>query len=135
MTSSPARMWPVASPASPPRKPPQAPKGLGAAGRRLWRQVVADFELGAGERELLEQACRVLDIIRRLDEAALERPFVKGSMGQETLNPAHAEARLQRKTVAALLDQLGLPSDGGEWDNLTATQRARKAARARWDAR
>jgi hypothetical protein len=47
------------------------------------------------------------------------------------------EARQQRALLASLLSRLDLPeaADGGEnpWDGLSASQRARKAARARYD--
>ena len=44
---------------------PRPPKGAGPAGKRLWRSVQAEFELGEHERALLVAMCRQVD---RLDE-------------------------------------------------------------------
>jgi len=44
---------------------PRPPKGAGPSGRRLWRSVQAEFELGEHERALLVAMCRQVD---RLDE-------------------------------------------------------------------
>jgi hypothetical protein len=46
---------------------PKAPDGAGAAGARLWRAVLADFELAEHELTLLRQAVRVADLCGRLD--------------------------------------------------------------------
>lgn len=117
----------------------RAPAGLAARGRRLWRAVAADFDLELDERELLTEACRSLDTCERLEEALRGAPLTtKGSRGQVVAHPLAAELRSERLLVARLLAQLELPDDDGEgsdWDGLTASQRARKAARARWDNR
>jgi len=117
----------------------RAPAGLKARGRRLWKAVTADFELNLSERELLTEACRCLDNCERLETALKDAPLtVEGSRGQIVAHPLAGELRSERNLVAKLLAQLGLPddaADGSAWDGLSSSQRARKAARARWDNR
>ncbi len=45
---------------------PAAPRGAGAAGRRLWRAVLTEFELAEHELSLLRQAVRVVDVCEAL---------------------------------------------------------------------
>lgn len=114
---------------------PKAPSGLGLPARRMWKGVVAGYELTTTELELLGQACRVLDTIARMEAALADEPMiVAGSTGQPKANPLGREIREERLLLARLLDQIGLPTDAqaGAWDGLTASHRARKAARARW---
>ncbi len=115
----------------------RAPAGLGPRGRRLWRAVTTDFEMTISERELLTEACRTIDNCERLENALRDEPLTTaGSRGQVVAHPLAAELRSERLLLAKFLGQLGLPDDEGEagsWDGLTATQRARKAAHARWN--
>ena len=117
------------------------PAGLGTAGTKLWRTVtdVFDFTEEPGKVHVLEQACRVADIVAELDDAADEAPLtVKGSMGQPVISPFIAEARSQRALLAQLMGRLGLPENNANEDEL-AERRARRsaagrtAARARWN--
>ncbi len=121
------------------RSIPRAPDGIGRRGRRLWRSVVEEFDLGEGELALLTETCRCLDDIEDLQKAVTDAPAVTtGSRGQEVVHPLRAELRSQRLLLAKLVGQLnvpGLEDDGSEWDGLSAAARARKAARARWDGR
>ncbi|ORB32024.1 hypothetical protein [Mycolicibacterium parafortuitum] len=87
----------------------RCPAGLQAAGKRLWRSITAEFDLESDpdKAEILAQACRVVDQIAELDEAAAEAPLtVKGSMGQPVISPFIAEARAQRALLAQLLARL-----------------------------
>jgi hypothetical protein len=120
------------------RRRPATPRNLGSRGRRLWRSVVADFELDVGDLELLELACRTADDVDRLTgELATADTWATGSRGQTIVNPLVREVRDTRAAFARLLAGLNLPADDepAGWDHLTASQRARKAARARWDRR
>lgn len=86
---------------------------------------------------MLEQACRVRDDADRLAAAASDGPVnIPGSRGQTIVNPAITELRLHRAELARLLKQLAIPDapeEGDEdWDGLTASERARKAAGKRW---
>ena len=76
-----------------------APRGLGSAGRRLWRQVVDQYELEPGSRALLIEACRSADLCDRLATDA-ERPLCPRS----TL----VELRQQRLALAKLIAGLGI---------------------------
>ncbi len=118
---------------------PRAPQGLGSRGRRLWRSVTRDFEPSASELELLTEACRCLDRVEALEQAMQGAPLtVAGSRGQIVAHPLAADLRAERQLLSRLLAQIELPADddnGGQWDGLSASQRARKAARAKWDKR
>jgi len=48
--------------------PPRSPAGLGPRGKRLWKAISADFELGTTETEVLTLACRTLDRITALED-------------------------------------------------------------------
>jgi hypothetical protein len=121
---------------------PRAPAGLGARGRRLWKSVLSDFEPSETECALLIEACRTLDDTEALQKeiADAKMTTTTGSRGQEVVHPLRAELRSQRLLLARLLSQLDVPAGEGDgtgsaWDGLTASSRARKAARVRWDHR
>ena len=114
---------------------PEPPVDLGVRGAELWRGVLADHELRVDELRVLEDACREVDLIERLEEgmrgAAL---VVTGSQGQPVANPIVQELRQHRALVARLLGLLKLPDEEREGrDAQWRTQRARKAALARWN--
>lgn len=118
------------------KKPPPLPKGLaGGRGARLWRAVVAVYDLRADERVVLEDACRAVDLGDKLLEELGDAPImVKGSKGQAREHPLLAELRYQRSLSASLLRQLALPDDP---ENPRAKQQARSSAgralaRQRW---
>lgn len=118
---------------------PRAPSGLKATGKRLWAQVTNGLTFRPDELAILDQACRVADQVAALERVlAKSKSMIPGSTGQQVLHPAIAELRLQRSTLSTLLARLDIPEADGdlsEWDGLTASQRARRAARARWDHR
>ena len=118
---------------------PRAPAGLHRRGRALYKSVTADFELSEGEGALLLEGCRCLDDIEALQHAVADAPMTTiGSRGQDVVHPLRAELRSERLLLAKLLSQLDvpMPSEGpGSWDGLSASSRARKASRARWDHR
>ncbi len=49
------------------RPPARAPKGLGAGGAKLWRDVARDFDLLPEQLVQLEEACRAKDRLDELD--------------------------------------------------------------------
>ena len=118
---------------------PRAPAGFAHRGRRLWHEVSDVFELSVSEIEVLTLACRTLDRISALEAELKDAPsVVLGSNGQPRPHPLAAELRGEVILAAKLLAQLGLPdetAEGSEWDGLSASARARKASRARWDNR
>jgi hypothetical protein len=110
----------------------QVPSGLGEAGAALWREITQGFDLRADELRVLEDAAREADIITALEDARVgAKLIVKGSMGQDTINPLISELRQHRSTLAALLRQLKLAEDTAE----SRSTSARAAANARWATR
>ncbi len=108
------------------------PKGLGAAGKRLWRRIAGDYELDQRELLLLEAAARQADMVERLEAALVDSPLeVKGVAGQPVVNGLIVEARQGRTVLARLLGQLNLP-DEDDRPMSARSQRARRAANSRW---
>ena len=121
------------------KRPPRAPTGLAAGGRKLWREVVKTYKLRPDEVAVLEQACRSADLVDALaDELDASDMMVPGSTGQMVLNPIVTELRLQRRALDRLLAGLNLPDvDGAGPDRdrngrFSTSDQARKAAMARW---
>ena len=83
---------------------PAPPKGLQAAGRKLWRSAVEAYELD--EHELLD---------RLADEADGASLLIRNSRGDDVTNPLLAERRQQSIVLARLLAALRMPS--GEEEN------------------
>ena len=76
-----------------------APRGLGPAGKQLWRSarhLLDAGELGAGGRALLLEACRCADDCERLAKEV------------DATRLLFAELRHQRDQLARLLAQLGI---------------------------
>lgn len=121
---------------------PRAPAGLGSRGKRLWKAISADFELGTTETEVLTLTCRTFDRIAALEEDLKDVPsIVLGSQGQPRPHPLAAELRAEVLLAGKLITQLGIPTDldpedlHGSWQGLTASERGRKAAGRRWVGR
>ena len=89
------------------------PKRLGAAGRRFWRDITTDFQLtGPHEEAILEQACRELDIIDRLDDALIDADIeISTPAHGRVVNRLFAEAQQHRGAFRLLLRDLKLPTD------------------------
>ncbi|MEV3960171.1 hypothetical protein AB0M34_04610 [Nocardia sp. NPDC050193] len=52
-------------------------------------------------------ACKTADVIKKLDDAANKAPLtVRGSMGQEVINPLISQAQSARSLLAQLLARL-----------------------------
>ena len=120
---------------------PRPPKGLGEAGKGLWRSILGDlgpsWELDARELHLLGRACRCADELEAL-EAAVDRDgaTVEGSKGQTVAHPALSEARQLRLVQLRLLGALELLDPVEAKRSATPAQaQARKAAEARWARR
>lgn len=112
-----------------------APKSLTGDGVTLWRDVTADYDLRPDELSLLEQACRTLDVIGMLEAAWSEFGFpmvTTGSMGQEVIHPLIGELRSQRASFERLRAALKLPDDTSSVPVESTSDKARRAAQARW---
>lgn len=111
------------------------PEALGPSGTRLWRDVSDAFELRVDELRVLEDACREVDLIERMEDALRDAPLTAtGSTGQVVASPFLQELRQHRALVARLLASLKLPDEDGrqERDAGERSAHARKAALARW---
>jgi hypothetical protein len=111
------------------------PRGLGPAGKALWRSVhddlPDDWELDRRELENLSLAARQADDLARLEKViAKEGTMSIGSTGQPTVHPAIPEARQARLSISRLLGSIPLP-DAEEQPQTAASERGRAAARAR----
>lgn len=111
---------------------PRAPSGLGVAGRRFWRSMVGVYEFSPAELEVLRQACRVVDVLARVDEALAADDVVSyGSRGQPVRHPLLEPSADQRALLDQLLRSLALPMP----DEVEGSRRApqqQAAAQARW---
>ncbi|MFE5340723.1 P27 family phage terminase small subunit [Isoptericola sp. NPDC056578] len=111
------------------------PPGLGSRGRRYWRDILADNELGPSELVLLAEICKTLDLIDQLDaQVRADGLTVEGSAGQQRLHPAITEIRGQRLALNRLIGALDLDDadDVDEKVPTPASLRAKHAAEARW---
>ena len=122
--------------------PPRAPAGLGSRGKRLWRSILGDFELGTTETEVLTLAYRTLDRISALETDLKDASsIVLGSQGQPRPHPLAAELRAEVLLAGKLITQLGIPTDldpddlHGSWQGLSPSERGKKAAARRWVGR
>lgn len=85
----------------------KCPKGLGPAGRALWRAVTDAIDLAPGADRVLLQACRLADQLDRLEDAAAAVPPVTtGSAGQDRVHPLYEEIRRHSDLLSKLVAQL-----------------------------
>jgi hypothetical protein len=110
------------------------PSGLGQAGGLLWADISSKYSLRADELRVLEDAAREADLIATLDAGmAGQDLLVRGSQGQQVINPLISELRQHRGTLASLLRQLKLPDESVSAEARSTAARA--AANARWSRR
>lgn len=111
-----------------------SPKRLGTKARRLWVDITRTYALRADELRVLEDACREVDLIERMEEELARDDaelVVRGSMGQDVAAPLLQELRQHRSVVARLLGSLKLPDENSAPGESRAPT-ARTAAAARW---
>lgn len=107
---------------------PRAPAGLRAAGTRLWRAVLADYELDEHELTLLRQAVRVADLCDQLQTVVeTEGPMITDAQQQPRTHPAAVELRQQRIVLARLIVALRVPL--GEESDTGGPRTARRGLR------
>jgi hypothetical protein len=100
--------------------------------------VIGRYEPNRAELELLSETCRLLDLCDVLRETA-DSPMVDTTTGPR-VHPALVELRQVRMEARRCLAALGIP-EPAEREELPPgvarlrSQKARKAARARWDRR
>lgn len=109
------------------------PEGLGDKALALWSGITDQYDLRPDELRLLEDACREVDVVERLEaELATDTLTVAGSQGQPVANPLLQEIRQHRGIIARLLAGLKLTDDGSGTGERSAA--ARSAATARWSS-
>ncbi|HVX20894.1 MAG TPA: hypothetical protein VHB02_06085 [Acidimicrobiales bacterium] len=120
----------------------QAPAGLNRAGKALWTAITEKYEFRPDELAILEDACRMADLIAAMEGAWADdgSPMTsEGSQGQLVVHPLIAELRQYRNARARLLKQLALPDDvgaaSGNGNTNARSAQARDAANARWARR
>lgn len=102
---------------------PRAPRALKSSGRRLWNQVMEEFELGQHEAAVLLQACRIVDVLDRLQAVIdAEEVVVTSPQGTKT-NPAVVEFRQQAVTLAKCMASLRIPLDEAQSPGRSPQQR------------
>lgn len=108
-----------------------APEGLAQRGAALWRSITGKYELRADELTILEDACFEADLIDDLRASLVGADrLVKGSMGQQVINPMISEVRQHAATLKSLLAALKLPDENG-----VVPSQQRDAANSRWSKR
>lgn len=112
-----------------------APKEFDTLGQEFWDEITSEYALRTDEKRLLKDACHEIDLIERLESRlAHAHLLVKGSRQQVRLNAVVSEIRQHRLTLAALFRQLKLDEvEQGSSSSETRTQKARRAATARWE--
>jgi hypothetical protein len=114
----------------------RAPKGLGAVGRRVWKQLHepredgAVLEFRADERPLVVEFVRLADDCERIRAALGDELLAVGSKGQLVAHPLRVELHRTSQRLESIAKTLGLPDEGdagGAWAG-------RRLARARWSA-
>ena len=105
-----------------PKSPPSPPKGSKTAGKRLWRAVVAQYDLEEHELALLREASRLVDLLVDLHDAVeKDGPVITTQSGDRRVHPAAVEARQCRIALARVLAVLRLPE--GEVPETSRPQR------------
>lgn len=93
---------------------PKAPAGLKPGGRKLWTQVLDDYELAEHELQVLQQAARTVDQIDALEAIVQAEGPMQNSPQGRRVHPAVQELRQQRIVLARLLAALNIPTEDSE---------------------
>lgn len=92
----------------------KTPAGLKAGGRKLWRSVTEEYELGEHELSILLEAARTVDALDALQNIVRDEGVTNTSPQGVRAHPALVEARQQRVTLAKLVASLRIPMDDVE---------------------
>lgn len=128
---------------------PLPPRGLDAAGKKLWRVYAGDranpedthWVFNTSELDTLRRACLLEDVAERLRAELKDSTLtVRGSQGQPTANALIGELRQTQLAVHRLLLSLGVPGlEDVENDDKSlktgrfSSETGQKAAHSRWD--
>ncbi|MFG1617354.1 hypothetical protein ACGFI3_31715 [Nonomuraea wenchangensis] len=119
------------------REPLEAPPGLAERGLEAWNRLTVEYVFRTDELHVVREFCRTLDLLERLAAELETAPTMVMSPSQGSVpNRLFAEIRQQRLALRGLASSLALPDEAGSRGGdgqLTVSQNARKASRARWD--
>src|SRR5690348_17112483 len=93
---------------------PRPPAGSKTSGRRLWRSVLAEYELEEHELALLREAVRTVDLLKDLAALVERDGLIQPSSQGERVHPAIVEARQARIALARIFAALRLPAGEDE---------------------
>lgn len=117
------------------KRAPRSPGSLKAEGKRLWRDVVGDYDLDEHELALLRAACRTVD---RLEDVAValetSELTANNARGDLVAHPLLVEQRMQGIALARLLASLRLPT-GDDADGELSRPQRRGGARGAYGLR
>jgi phage terminase small subunit len=114
------------------RATPRAPEGLGRPGRKLWRSILAVYELSPAELVMLGRACRTADLLAQADTALAEDGLtVEGSVGQLRPHPLLRTLAELERVLDMQIRALCLPMPGEE-EGRRRSPAAAAAAYTRW---
>ena len=114
----------------------KAPKGLQAAGRRLWRalhELDAEgrtLEFRPDEVPLVTELCRLTDDVERIRAALGDELLAEGSKGQRVPHPLRVELHRTTQRAESIVKTLNIPDERSG----SASWSGRRLARARWSA-
>jgi hypothetical protein len=102
----------------------RAPRGLDAAGRRLWRSLTGHYDFEEHELAVLVVACRTVDRLEDVATALADAPLTTtNARGDLVSHPLLVEQRQQSITLTRLLASLRLPTGETEDGDLVRPQR------------
>jgi hypothetical protein len=102
----------------------KTPSGLKAGGRKLWRSVADEFELGEHELVVLLEAARTVDALDELERIVRDEGVTNVSPQGVRAHPALVEARQQRVTLAKLVASLRIPLEDEQEAGRTPQRRS-----------
>jgi hypothetical protein len=86
------------------------PAGLQPAGLELWSDITGEYSLRRDELRVLQDACRTVDLIERMEAEIAASPLVvSGSREQDIAHPLTTEVRQQRGLFLRQMIALHLP--------------------------
>lgn len=92
----------------------KTPPNLAQNGRKLWKSVTNDYELGEHELTILLEAARTADALETLESIVREEGVTVTTPQGVKAHPALVEARQQRLTLTKLVSALRIPLDEEE---------------------
>lgn len=106
---------------------------FGPKAQSVWDDITGTYRLRPDELRILEDACREVDLVDRLEAALVGADLtVKGSQGQPVANPLVQEIRQHRQVVKALLGSLKLPDEDDARQPANPSAAGRALVASRW---